>query len=263
MTSFEIDRLLEPGTYATGIDEVGRGCLAGPVVVAAVGWRCDEAAAQPWFSLLADSKQIDAQRRAELLPHILAQADYVRVATLSHMVIDLINILRATLHGFELVAPVFQQDRPLFVDGNQRPVTLPYARTLVKGDSRMSAIAAASVVAKVTRDAMMVRLGRAQPEYGYEQHMGYATARHRKAIAECGPGLHHRKCFAPISKMCSEENEQDHIWLARIQSKQRPAELWEAFCHAYPQLSLDGARRALRAFHQRGLKLLPAPPQQP
>ena len=115
-TGFEVDAQ-QNLREAVGIDEVGRGCLAGPVVVAAVGWDCQTAAEQPWFAHLADSKQIDARRRAELYPQILAHAHYIRVATLSHMVVDLINILRATLHGFELVAPPYHAERPLFIHG--------------------------------------------------------------------------------------------------------------------------------------------------
>lgn len=259
-TIFEVDQLLEV-PQSSGIDEVGRGCLAGPVVVACVTWDHKSATGLPWFHQLTDSKKLDATRRAELFKPILEAATRVRVAVLSHMMVDLLNILRATLHGFELVAPTYDDHIPLFLDGNQRPPGLPWGRTLVKGDSRQSAVAAASVVAKVTRDALMVRLDRQTPGYGFARHMGYATKMHRDAIASLGPGLYHRKSFAPVANQCAEPVEADETWLNKAKGAEHATlgTTWEAFCRAYPSLSLEGARRVMKCFHERGLQIIPTP----
>lgn len=257
LLSFELDDPSFCAPVATGIDEVGRGCLAGPVMVAAVTWDSRAAAAQSWFSSLKDSKLLSAQKRAWLFPLILQQASYVRVASLSHVVIDCINILQATLHGFELVAPAFSSI-PLLIDGNKKPSSLHWAETLIKGDSRHSAIAAASIVAKVIRDGVMVHLDRQDPLYGFSAHKGYATTVHREALQLHGPGLFHRKSFAPISAMCAQANDHDSFWLEKLAVVENPdvlRDLWLDFTQAYASLSLGGARRVVASFEKRGLKI--------
>ena len=195
---FELDKDFIDFQGITGIDEAGRGCLAGPVVIASVSWTPHEAAGRPWFSELADSKQIDAASREKLYPQIIQYANRVKVAVIGPVLIDYLNILRATLHGFELVAPPPDENMPLLIDGNQKPPSLKYARTVVKGDSRVSAVAAAGIVAKVSRDRLMLHLATRYPQYHFEIHKGYATRKHRDAIKAHGPCNMHRKSFRPI-----------------------------------------------------------------
>ncbi len=230
-------------------------------MVAAVTWDHRQAAAQPWFPLLADSKQLSAERRAELFPLILAQAHRVRVASLNQVLVDFLNILVASHHGFELVAPAFDAEVPLFIDGANKPKSLTYARTLIKGDARQSAVAAASVVAKVSRDALMVALDQRFPVYGFARHMGYGTPEHKRALASHGACPLHRKSYAPVAALCPLETDADTHWLERVEQAaecERVA-LWRAYLLAYATLSTQGARRVTAAFHRRGLALLPAP----
>lgn len=258
---FEVDEELRDTTFSSGIDEVGRGCLAGPVVVAAVTWDHRKAARQPWFPLLADSKQLSAETRAQLFPLILAEAQRVRLASLSHMLVDYLNILVASHHGFELVAPPYDPEAPLFIDGANKPKSLAYGRTLVRGDARQSAIAAASVVAKVTRDALMVELAQLYPHYGFERHMGYGTAFHKQALARHGASRLHRKSYRPVTVLCDSSAARDEAWLQRLDAVADAdvTALWRDFSDQYAALSLEGARRVMAAFQRRGLALLPSP----
>ncbi len=258
---FEVDEELHEASFSSGIDEVGRGCLAGPVVVAAITWNHRMAAKQSWFPLLADSKQLSPETRAQLFPLILAQAQRVRLASLSHMLVDYLNILVASHHGFELVAPPYDPEAPLFIDGANKPKSLAYGRTLVRGDARQSAIAAASVVAKVTRDALMVDLAQKYPNYGFEQHMGYGTAFHRQALARYGACPLHRKSYRPVTVLCGEDDVRDRALLDRLgtAADAELSALWRDFSTQYALLTLDGARRIMAAFQRRGLALLPSP----
>lgn len=177
-----------------GCDEAGRGPLAGPVVASAVildPRRIPEG--------LNDSKQLTAARREELYVEILATAD-VAIASLSPQSIDRINILRASLEAMRrAVASLPRTARFVLVDGRDVPAGLDCpAKALVKGDARSFSIAAASIVAKVTRDRMMQAAGTRYPHYGFEQHAGYATAVHRTAITTHGPCAIHRMTFSPF-----------------------------------------------------------------
>ena len=177
-----------------GVDEAGRGPLAGPVVASAVildPERIPEG--------LNDSKQLTAARREELYAEILATAD-VAVSSLSSVSIDRINILRASLEAMRrAVASLPRAARFVLVDGRDVPQGLRCpARALVKGDARSFSIAAASIVAKVTRDRMMRAAGTIYPQYGFEQHAGYATEVHRAAIASHGPCIIHRRTFGSL-----------------------------------------------------------------
>ena len=181
-----------------GIDEAGRGPLAGPVVAAAV-------ILPEEFDLpgLNDSKQITERRRNQLLPMIREQALAIGIGVSRADEIDRINILQATLLGMSRavkrlpVTPDF-----LLVDGIT-PVPLGIEqRTLKKGDSRSLSIAAASVVAKVIRDRIMTAYDRLFPEYGFSGHKGYGSQKHRDAVALYGPCVCHRRTFAGVREHC-------------------------------------------------------------
>ncbi len=177
-----------------GVDEAGRGPLAGPVVAAAV-------ILPETFDLpgLTDSKQLSAVARERLYPLIRAQALAVGVGVGRTAEVDRVNILQATL--LSMVRAVDRLSIPpdyLLVDGiNPVPLPLPQ-QTLKKGDSRSLSIAAASVVAKVLRDRIMVAYDRIYPGYGLAGHKGYGSAQHRRAIAELGPSPCHRRTFAGV-----------------------------------------------------------------
>ncbi len=175
-----------------GIDEAGRGPLAGPVVAAAVILDPRRIPAG-----LNDSKRLTARRRENLFDAIIASAE-VAVAMAPAARIDAMNIRAASLWAMARAAAGLGPGYAL-IDGRDVPDGLPCAaRALIKGDRRALSIAAASIVAKVTRDRLMVRLGRAFPAYGFERHMGYGTAAHRRALAAHGPCPHHRRSFAPV-----------------------------------------------------------------
>ncbi len=177
-----------------GVDEAGRGPLAGPVVAAAV-------ILPETFDLpgLTDSKQLSAVARERLYPLIRAQALAVGVGVGRTAEVDRVNILQATL--LSMVRAVDRLSIPpdyLLIDGiNPVPLPLPQ-QTLKKGDSRSLSIAAASVVAKVLRDRIMVAYDRIYPGYGLAGHKGYGSAQHRRAIAELGPSPCHRRTFAGV-----------------------------------------------------------------
>lgn len=195
----------------SGCDEVGRGCMAGPVVVACVSWRPRDVHEMPWFTMLRDSKQTTAAQRQSLFFEIMGHAERVRVAVIPHYVVDQINVLRASLLGFELTAPAFSENALLFLDGNQRPPSLGWARTLVKGENRLSAIAAASILAKVIRDEWMQAIAAVFPGYGFQAHVGYPTAQHKLALAEHGPCPIHRKSYKPLAPFAVETSKRPDL----------------------------------------------------
>lgn len=243
----------------TGIDEAGRGCLAGPVVVASVTWDPKKVAALPWFGELADSKTLDEKKRDTLYPLVLDAATRVRTAFVGNIVIDHLNILRATLHGFECVAPAYDPDVPLIIDGNQKPPTLPWAKTLVKGDSRASAVAAAGIVAKVTRDAVMKRADADFPTYGFAVHKGYATKKHRDQITASGNTPYHRKSFKPCSLLPDDEAVGAAFaqQLADAADRADLNQCWVDLQHNYHRIPLATARLLCAELHRRGLPILP------
>lgn len=176
-----------------GLDEVGRGPLAGPVVSAAVVLDLDNVPEG-----LADSKALTAQKREALFTEILATAK-VGIASVSHAEIDIINIRQASLLAMcrAMAALPCTPDMAL-VDGNDPP-RLPCAtEAIVKGDSSIASIAAASIVAKVVRDRMMARLAETYPAYGFASNAGYSTKTHLQVLATDGPCPFHRLSFAPL-----------------------------------------------------------------
>jgi len=177
-----------------GVDEVGRGPLAGPVVAAAV-----VLPSSPRIRGLADSKVLEREERAVIFQRILATALAIGVGWCSSGEIDRVNILRAS-HKAMRRAIGRLPTRPihLLVDGLPVP-DLPLPHTaIIGGDGRCACIAASSIVAKVLRDRLMVRLSQRYPEYGWHTNMGYPTPEHFDALAKCGPCLHHRLSFAPV-----------------------------------------------------------------
>ncbi|WP_281502901.1 ribonuclease HII [Ancylobacter crimeensis] len=176
-----------------GADEVGRGPWAGPVVAAAVILDPDRVP-----NGLDDSKKLTAPQREALFDVICATAE-VSVAFAPPARIDGHNIRQATLWALSrATAGLPRRPRLLLVDGNDLPPVSCVARAIIGGDGLVASIAAASIVAKVTRDRLMASLGLAHPGYGFERHMGYGTPEHQQALETLGVCRHHRTSFAPI-----------------------------------------------------------------
>ncbi len=182
-----------PGAVC-GVDEAGRGPLAGPVLAAAVVL---DPARLP--AGIKDSKLLSASRRALLLEAILDSAE-VGIGRASVAEIDRLNILRASLLAMRrAVLALPRQPAHALIDGNCLP-DLPCQATAVVGGDRLAlSIAAASIVAKVTRDRLMMALARRYPGYGFERHMGYGTKQHFEALERLGPCPIHRVSFAPVA----------------------------------------------------------------
>lgn len=220
--------------YVIGIDEAGRGPLAGPVVAAAIHLK------DPCIPGIIDSKKIGEDKREELFDRIVNTSSAVwAVAVIDAAKIDEINILQATLLGMRVAAEATIQDQDIslpiraeasvkekgcyvlhsknqlhvnsnqvhaLIDGNRLPGDMEFCpkECMVKGDGREYSIAAASILAKVTRDRLMRKYGKMYPEYNFEQHKGYGTAAHVKAIAKHGASPIHRMTFAPLKHMHTE-----------------------------------------------------------
>ena len=199
--SFELFALSRGALRVAGLDEVGRGPLAGPVFAAAVV--LDHARIPDG---LADSKLLTAAVRRALVPKIIAVAA-VSIGEASVDEIDALNILRAS-HLAMLRALQGLADPPdhALIDGNMIPRAFPCSATpVVKGDALSLSIAAASIVAKVARDARMVDLAQQYPGYGWERNAGYATAHHREALLNLGVTPHHRRSFAPVHQILYQD----------------------------------------------------------
>ncbi len=198
--SFESAAFARGLTRVAGIDEVGRGPLAGPVTAAAV--ILDPDRIPPG---LRDSKQLTAARRAALAEQIMACAQ-VSIAHASVEEIDTLNILRASWLAMERAAAALANIGPAadhhLIDGNKIPLALQgRAEWIVKGDARCLSIAAASIVAKVTRDRIMVDLAQQHPGFGWDRNAGYPTPEHLAALKNLGVTPAHRRSFAPVYNM--------------------------------------------------------------
>jgi ribonuclease HII len=183
-----------------GIDEAGRGPLAGPVMVAAV-------ILPPGFShaTLNDSKQLTRAQREKIHAELTADARICwSVVVMDHDEVDRLNILQATIEGMRRAALQLQpQPGHVLIDGRPvGPFPMPHT-ALVKGDAQSLSIAAASVIAKVTRDRLMLEMDARFPQYGFAQHKGYGTALHLQKLREHGPCEIHRKTFAPVAQLAS------------------------------------------------------------
>ena len=177
-----------------GCDEAGRGPLAGPVVAAAV---ILDPTRVP--RVLNDSKKLDRAEREKLYEKICASAE-IAVAFAPPSRIDRDNILRASLWALaRAVAALPVRPRLVFVDGRDRIDAACDCEAVIHGDAIVASIAAASIVAKVTRDRLMTRLALAHPGYGFERHMGYSVPEHFAALERLGPTIHHRRSFSPVA----------------------------------------------------------------
>jgi ribonuclease HII len=184
-----------PGLVA-GVDEAGRGPLAGPVVAAAVV--LDDL--RP-IRGLNDSKKLSAAQRERLFDVVMAQALCTSVGVASAAEIDELNILQATLLAMRrAVQGLRLRPQLVLVDGNRLPVLDIRAEAIVKGDAKVAAISAASILAKVTRDRWCHELDQRYPQYGFATHKGYGTAAHLAALREHGPCPEHRRSFAPVTE---------------------------------------------------------------
>jgi ribonuclease HII len=193
-------RALANGIWpVAGCDEAGRGPLAGPVVAAAVILDPNRIPRG-----LNDSKKLNPDEREKLYARICANAE-VAVAFGSTGRIDRDNILRASLWALaRAVKALPVRPKLVFVDGRDRIDCGCDCEAVISGDALVSSIAAASIVAKVTRDRLMARLGVAHPGYGFERHMGYSVPEHVRALNRLGPTIHHRRSFAPVAAFYSE-----------------------------------------------------------
>ena len=183
-----------------GIDEAGRGPLAGPVVVAAV------ILGRNWNTKfeLNDSKQLTAKKRQVLYDLICAEASAFKMVSVSPQEIDRLNILQATMIGMQRCADEIDPSPDyLLVDGNRYPVTNIQGQAVVKGDCLSKSIAAASILAKVARDRKMVEFGKEYPQWGFERHKGYPTREHREAITDYGLSPIHRRSFGQKTEQMS------------------------------------------------------------
>lgn len=200
-------RWLSRGVWpVAGCDEVGRGPLAGPVVAAAVVLDPERIPRG-----LNDSKKLDAEEREKLYAKICATAQ-VSIAFGSTARIDRDNILRASLWALARAVKALPcAPKLVYVDGNMKIDCGCDCEAVVSGDALVSSIAAASIVAKVTRDRLMARLGLAHPGYGFERHMGYSVPEHFRALQTLGPTVHHRRSFAPVAAKLGLVENQDEL----------------------------------------------------
>jgi ribonuclease HII len=186
-------KAIAKGLIVCGIDEVGRGPLAGPVVAAAVildPKRIPKG--------LNDSKVLTEARRDMLFGSIMQSAQ-IGIGTVDVVTIDRINILQATYRAMALaLSELVSQPDLALVDGNRAPPLSCSVETIIGGDGKCISIAAASIIAKVTRDRMMTDLDGAYPGYGFASHKGYGTEDHLAALAKLGPCPAHRRSFAPL-----------------------------------------------------------------
>lgn len=193
-TAKAVDTMLET-RFIAGVDEAGRGPLAGPVAVAAV--ILDPA--RP-IEGLNDSKKLTEQKREALYPLIVERALAHCIVMVMSDEIDRINIYQATMTGMcRALSGLTPAAHEAWIDGNALPRDLPCAgHAIIGGDALEPAISAASILAKVTRDRWMVELDREHPGYGFAEHKGYGTPAHLSALKRLGPCPHHRRSFAPV-----------------------------------------------------------------
>ena len=180
-----------------GVDEAGRGPLAGPVVAAAV--ILDD---RNPIKGLNDSKKLSPQRREKLYDEIRAKALCCSIAQASVEEIDTLNILQATLLAMQRAVDGLRlRPHKVLVDGNRLPLLKVPAEAIVKGDSKVRAISAASILAKVHRDRLCLELHALHPQYGFDGHKGYPTPAHLAALREHGACPQHRRSFAPVREL--------------------------------------------------------------
>ncbi|MBI3188569.1 MAG: ribonuclease HII [Gammaproteobacteria bacterium] len=193
----ELNLDLSPYRLIAGVDEAGRGPLVGAVVAAAV--ILDPA--RP-VSGLRDSKKLSEKQRERLFPEITEKALAWAIASASAVEIDQINILQASLLAMQRAVEALALSPDIaLVDGNRCPKLACRVEAIVKGDSKVEAISAASILAKVERDRQMVVLHELYPQYGFNQHKGYPTAAHMALLKQFGPCAEHRRSFGPVREL--------------------------------------------------------------
>lgn len=196
MKEFEDELYLKGINYIAGVDEVGRGPLVGPVVTAAVILPKDFVDER-----INDSKKLTEKKRELLYNVIMENAISVGIGMSSNEVIDEINILEATKKAMiEAISNLNVKPEHILIDAVKLNVDIP-STSIIKGDAKSQSIAAASIIAKVTRDRMMVELDKEHPEYDFKHNKGYGTKKHIDAIYKYGVLPEHRKTFAPISEI--------------------------------------------------------------
>lgn len=196
MSQYEQSLYAKGVTFVAGIDEAGRGPLAGPVVAAAVILPKDA-----YLPGLNDSKKLSEAKREALFAQIQATAISIGIGIVSAKEIDERNIYQATKQAMvQAIEQLTPKPEYLLIDAMELPLAVPQ-QSLIKGDANSVSIAAASVVAKVTRDAIMKQLAAQYPQYGFEKHMGYGTEYHLQAIRTYGVTEHHRRSFAPVKEL--------------------------------------------------------------
>ena len=181
-----------------GVDEVGRGCLAGPVVSAAVILK-----ESVNLNILKDSKKISFKKRIEIAEHIKLNSTYaIGIASVKEILN--LNILQAALLSMKrAIDQLLVKPELILIDGNFAPKGLSNFKTIINGDEKVKSISAASIIAKVYRDQLMIRLSERFKNYAWERNFGYGTKAHMEGLKKFGITSHHRKGFKPIHKMLS------------------------------------------------------------
>lgn len=197
MYAYEHEAWARGHEIVAGVDEAGRGPLAGPVSVAAVILPHDLC-----LPKLNDSKKLSAKVREELFDEIQEKAIAVGTALIDAQTIDRVNIYQATINGmYEAIFSLQPEPQEVLIDAVPLE-NLPMAsQSIIKGDAKSASIAAASIIAKVTRDRLMDEYDKIYPEYGFAQHKGYGTAQHIEALKKYGPCLIHRRSFEPVRSL--------------------------------------------------------------
>lgn len=200
MKEFETELYNNGINFIAGIDEVGRGPLVGPVVTAAVILPKDF-----YDERINDSKKLTEKKRELLYDVIMENALSVGIGMSSPEVIDEINILNATKKAMiEAINNLSVKPEHLLIDAVKLDIDIPQT-SIIKGDAKSESIAAASIIAKVTRDRMMVELDKKYPMYDFKHNKGYGTKKHTEALYQYGPIEEHRKSFAPVSELTNKK----------------------------------------------------------
>ena len=200
MKEFENELYNNEINFIAGIDEVGRGPLVGPVVTAAVILPKDF-----YDERINDSKKLTEKKRELLYDVIMENALSVGIGISSPEVIDEINILNATKKAMiEAINNLSVKPQHLLIDAVKLDIDIPQT-SIIKGDAKSESIAAASIIAKVTRDRMMVELDKKYPMYDFKHNKGYGTKKHIEALYKYGPLKEHRKSFAPVSELTNKK----------------------------------------------------------
>lgn len=189
--------------YIIGLDEAGRGPMAGELVVAGVVFPKGF-----YDERINDSKQLSAKKREQLYDLIVENALYYNIEIISVEDVDKLNVYQASKQGMEKCLELLKQDN-MFALTDAMPLDYPAHLSIIKGDAKSISIAAASILAKVTRDRLMKNYALEYPEYGFEKHKGYVTKLHKEALEKYGVCPIHRKSFAPVQKILSKQMSFD------------------------------------------------------